>query len=154
MRTLLIFPLLAGVLLPAGTTWAQTPSRAPAQDHFQEDPFASVLFTPEEIMQHGRAIGLNDEQRDAATRLIEELQGRVVGLQWRLLDETESVREAMEGPRVDVDLAMDRFRRALDTETAIKRAHLELLIRLKNLLSPQQQDQLLRLRGSSEGDAR
>ena len=40
-----------------------------------DDPFALLLFTPEEIMQHRRAIDLNDEQRDGITRLIEELQG-------------------------------------------------------------------------------
>ncbi len=111
-----------------------------------DDPFASLLFTPEEIMQHRRAIDLNDEQRDGITRLIEDLQGQMVGLQWRLLDETESVKEAMEGPRVDLDRVMDRFGKALNTEMEIKRVHLELLVRIKNLLTPTQQEELVRLR--------
>ena len=135
--------LAASALIPNGLS-AQT-------EEPQEDPFSSVLFTAEEIMQHRRAIGLNDEQRDAITRLIEELQGRGVGLQWRLLDETESVREALEGPRVDLDRVMDRFRKALDTEMDIKRAHLELLVRIKNILTPEQQDELRRLRGLGFG---
>ena len=81
-----------------------------------------------------------------------DLQGRVVALQWRLLDETESVREALEGPRVDLDRVMDRFRRALETETEIKRAHLELLVRMKNVLRPEQQEKLRELRGDGGTD--
>jgi Spy/CpxP family protein refolding chaperone len=137
MRNVFHYLLLALVLL------------APAGLHAQEeeaDPFAALVFTPEEIMQNRRAIDLNDEQRDGITRLIEELQGRLVALQWRLLDETEAVKEAMDGPRVDLDRVMDRFGQALDTEMEIKRVHLELLIRIKNILSPSQQEELLRRR--------
>lgn len=123
------------------------PSPLPAQEVGEaKNPFGALLFTAEEIMQHRRAIDLNDEQRDAITGLIEELQGRAVGLQWRLLDETEEVKEALEGPRVDLDRVMDRFERALKTEMEIKEVHLELLIRIKNILSPEQQEELLRLR--------
>ena len=131
---------------------ALLPGGLRAQTDEEGDPFSSVLFTAEEIMQHSRAIDLNDEQRDAITRLIEDLQGRVVALQWRLLDETESVREALEGPRVDLDRVMDRFRRALETETEIKRAHLELLVRMKNVLRPEQQEKLRELRGDGGTD--
>lgn len=102
-------------------------------------------------MQHRRAIGLTDEQRDAASRLIQELQGRVVSLQWELLDEIESLTEALEGPRVDLDLAMDRFSEVLERESEIKRVHLELLVRLKNLLTPEQQAELARLRAAEAG---
>ncbi len=124
------------------------PATLNAQVEEAGDPFADLLFTPEEIMQHRRAIDLNDEQRDSITRLIEDLQGRLVGLQWRLLDDTEAVKEAMEGPRVDLDRVMDRFGKALDTEMEIKRIHLELLVRIKNVLTPTQQEELLRLRAT------
>lgn len=135
-----VFPLLvfAFCLMMPGVSSAQVEQ--------PEDPFGALLFTPEEIMQHRRAIDLNDEQRDGITRLIEELQGRLVGLQWRLLDETEAVKEALEGPRVDLDRVMDRFGDAQDTEMEIKRVHLELLIRIKNILTREQQEELVRLK--------
>ncbi len=133
-------------------TLAPVAARAQAQSEAEADPFAELLFTPEEIMQHRRAIELNDEQRDAITRLIEELQGRLVGLQWRLLDDTESVKEALAGPRVDLDRVMDRFSDALETEVEIKRTHLELLIRIKNILSREQQRTLLELRGNGPNE--
>ena len=117
-----------------------------AQDSGDDDPIARAVFEPELLMQHRRAIGLTDEQRDAASRLIQDLQGRVVSLQWELLDEMESLGEALARPRVDLDLALDRFDDVLQKETEFKRLHLELLVRLKNLLTPEQQATLTRLR--------
>lgn len=143
MRNLIpLFTLALVILQPKGST---------AQVLEDPDPFQPYLFTPEEIMQHRRAIDLNDEQRDAITRLIQDLQGRMVGLQWRLLDDTESVKEALEGHRVDLDRVMDRFGRALETEVSLKELHLELLIRIKNVLTLEQQERLRELREGGSG---
>lgn len=127
------------------------PTAVHAQDAVGEESFAEFLFAPELLMQHRRAILLTDQQRDDASRIIQDLQGRVVSLQWELLDEMGSLSESLEGSRVDLDLAMDRFAGVLEREAEIKRLHLEMLIRLKNLLTPQQQSQLARLRSESGG---
>jgi len=50
--------------------------------------------------------------------------------------------------RVDLDRALDQLDNVLDTEKEIKQAHLEMLVRIKNLLTPDQQATLERLRGS------
>ena len=145
-KTRLPFLLLALALLPGSVS---------AQATLEEgDPLGQVLFEPELIMQHRRAVNLTDEQRDAITRLIEELQGRVVGLQWQLLDEMQALSEILEGPRVDLDRAMDRMGEVLGIESEIKRRHLELLIRIKNVLTPEQQDELTRLRERAAGEDR
>ncbi|MFC1660942.1 hypothetical protein ACFL3S_05740 [Gemmatimonadota bacterium] len=144
MRRVQLLVVLAGLALGPGFVGAQT-----AQE---SDALEAMLYPPELIMQHRRAIDLNDEQRDAITRMIEDLQGRAVGLQWRLLDETESLKEALERPRVDQDRALDRLETVLETEKEIKRLHLELLIRIKNVLTPQQQEELDRFRSGSSGE--
>lgn len=110
------------------------------------DPVFRSLFEPELIMRHRRAIGLTDEQRDAISRLIRELQGRVVSLQWELQDQTSSLSTELNKPRVDLDRALDRMGRVLQTERAIKEAHLTLLVRIKNVLRPEQQTSLQQLR--------
>lgn len=144
MRRFFLFFFLAAA--------AAGPAAIDAQTIEGEDALEAVLYPPELIMQHRRAIALNDEQRDAITRMIEQLQGRVVGLQWRLLDETESLLEALERPRVDQDRALDRLETVLDTEKEIKRVHLELLIRIKNVLTPEQQERLDQLRADGPGE--
>ena len=111
-----------------------------------DDPLFATLFQPELIMQHRRAIALTDEQRDAISRLIQELQGRVVRLQWELLDEMQTLTEITSGSRVDLDRSLDQIESVLATESEIKQAHLEMLVRIKNLLSADQQATLERLR--------
>lgn len=137
--TLLLAVVLLG--LPAGVV--PLAGQAPASS---DDPLAEMLFEPELIMQHRRAIDLSDQQRDAISALIQELQGQVVELQWELLEQVEELSAALAGPRVDLDRSLDRMDAVLRTEQRIKRAHLSLLVRIKNLLRPEQQETLRRLR--------
>ncbi len=124
---------------------AQQQQPAPS---LQEDPLFSALFPPELIMQHRRAIGLTDAQRDVISGMIQELQGRVVRLQWELLDEMQQLTELMSATRIDLDRAMDQLDGVLETEKSIKQAHLEMLARIKNLLTAEQQATLERLRSA------
>ncbi|MEX2285281.1 MAG: hypothetical protein WEE89_22540 [Gemmatimonadota bacterium] len=143
VRSLMLAALFAlGVLLGAQEGAAQA---APKQE---EDRFASVLFPPELIMQHARAIRLNDQQRVAITKLIEQLQGKVIGLQWQMAEQVQALMETLGKTRVDQDRATDQLNRVLDTEKSIKKAHLEMLVRIKNVLRPEQQTELTRLRAA------
>ena len=117
----------------------------------QADPIFSSLFPPELIMQHRRAIGLSDEQRDAISRLIGDVQGRVTALQWELLDEIEDLGSITCRERVDLDRSIDQLGDVLDKEKEIKQAHLEMLVRIKNLLSSEQQTMLIELRRRGAG---
>lgn len=129
------------MLLPVLTTPLQAQSAPQATD-----PIARTLFEPELIMKHRRAINLTDEQRDAISRLIRDLQGQVVNLQWEMQEQTESLATELARPRVDLDRALDRMGRVMQTERKIKEAHLTLLVRIKNLLRPEQQDALRKLK--------
>jgi Spy/CpxP family protein refolding chaperone len=133
---------LAG--LPPGLSAQEPPA-------VQQDPLFEALFAPELIMQHRRAIGLTDEQRDAISQMIQQLQGRVVRLQWELLDEMQQLTETMGATRVQLDRALDQLNEVLATEREIKQAHLEMLVRIKNLLSAEQQATLERLRSGGGG---
>lgn len=141
-------PLMLAAMLTATCLVFATPTGAQQQQAppVQADPLFEALFPPELIMQHRRAIGLTDEQRDAISQMIQELQGRVVRLQWELLDEMQQLTEVMAGPRVDLDRALDQLDNVLALENQIKQAHLEMLARIKNLLTPEQQATLERLR--------
>ncbi len=148
-----VLPVLFGlaVAVPASPAAAQAQAEQQQQKPVADDPLFETLYAPELIMQHRRAIGLTDQQRDAISKLIGELQGRVVSLQWELLDEVQQLKTATAGTRVDLDRSLDQLGHVLDTEGKIKRAHLEMLVRIKNLLTPQQQATLDRLRGEAGG---
>lgn len=142
------------LLLVAGLAVVPAPVSAQEQGT-DEDVFEALLYTPELVMQHRRAIDLNDEQRDAISQMIQELQGRVVSLQWEMLDQLESLQETLaQGSQIDQDRALDQLDRVLQTEKEIKQAHLELLIRIKNVLTAEQQEILDGLKEPGASDER
>lgn len=143
-----IVPLVFAAALPFALPSAAGAQgrEAPAAPQLN-DPVARSLFEPELIMTHRRAISLTDEQRDAISRLIRELQGEVVSLQWDLQDEAQSLGSELDRSRVDLDRALDHMGKVMQLERRLKEAHLTLLIRIKNVLRPEQQQALKRLRG-------
>ena len=131
------------IMLPAGAAAQEPPP--------EEDPFEDVFFAPEYIMMHRRAIDLTDEQRDAITRSIQDLQGQAISYQFELLEKQQDLIEVLSAERIDLDRAMDRTEQFLETENRVKRAQLELLIRIKNVLRPEQQRILMRIREEERG---
>lgn len=143
--------LLAG-LFTVGVLTGSAPAMAQDAPAQEADRFASVLFPPELIMQHARAIRLSDGQRSEITGLIGQVQQRVIGLQWQLAEQVQALEQTLGGTRIDQDRAIDQLNRVLETEQSIKQAHLEMLIRIKNLLRPEQQTQLARLRSAAAAE--
>ncbi|MFV2008195.1 MAG: Spy/CpxP family protein refolding chaperone [Longimicrobiales bacterium] len=142
MKRIAILLAMAAVILP-GSLAGQKPPK---------DPFLSVLFPPELVMQHRRAIDLQRDQRDAITEAIQELQSNVVSLQWELLDQTQALVEMLASPRADEGNVLEQIDEVLAAEARIKRSQMTLLVRIKNILTPEQQDRLSELRGAGSED--
>ena len=119
---------------------------APLAAQEPEPEFAKYLFPPELVMQHQQALRLTPEQRTSITQGIRDLQLKVVDLQWKMQDEAQKLTELVEGARVDEAQTLAQVDRVLGIEREIKRAHMALLVRIKNLLEPRQQDTLHVLR--------
>jgi Spy/CpxP family protein refolding chaperone len=115
---------------------------APLAAQEPEPPFAKYLFPPELVMQHQQTLRLTPEQRTSITQGIRDLQLKVVDLQWKMQDEAQKLTELVEGARVDEAQTLAQVDRVLGIEREIKRAHMALLVRIKNLLTPEQQEAL------------
>ena len=109
-------------------------------------PFAKALFPPEMVMRHAQDIGLADEQREQITAVIQQVQSDIVPLEWEVRERTEALTDLLEKPRVDEAAALAQVDRVTEIENQMKKTHLTLLIRVKNLLTEDQQQQLLTLR--------
>lgn len=138
------FFLLTLALLTASVAGAQqpTPPPQPAPD----DPLGRYLFPPELIMRHQQDIGLAAEQRTAITRAIQDFQTKTVDLQWRMQDQTQRLTSLLIKPSVDSVAALQQLDEVLNVEREVKRAHIALLLRIKNTLTAEQQNQLHMLR--------
>jgi Spy/CpxP family protein refolding chaperone len=107
-----------------------------------DDPLAGSLFPPEMIMQHQRELGLTEDQKTFMRGEIQRTTTRFNELQWGLQDATEALSETVKGTQVNEQLALQQLDKVLDGEREIKRLHMEMAIRIKNKLTPEQQMKL------------
>lgn len=133
-------------------TWSASAAAAPpAGAQPADDPFAGALFPPELVMLHGDEIGLDAAQRDAIRQAIQEAQPVFVEHQLELQTELGRLRKVLAPARVDEDAVLEHLDRILAVERLLKRAQIGLLVRIKNLLSADQQQRLAELRRAESG---
>jgi len=136
----LVIALFVGMVLTVALTHAQNPPHQPPPQ--PNDPLAQSLFPPELVMQHQREIGLTSEQKTFLRAEIQRVTSRFNELQWQLQDAMEGLQGIMKESSVNEQQALAQLEKILDTEREIKRLHMELAIRIKNKLTPEQQARL------------
>src|SRR5438552_6546432 len=114
----------------------QQPPRPPM------DPLGDAIFPPEMVMQHQRELALTDEQKTFMRSEINKTTTRFNELQWQLQDAMEALHDTMKANVVDEQQALAQLNRVLDGEREIKTLHMQLAIRIKNKLTPEQQEKL------------
>ena len=136
--------LLAGVARAQPPQFAQEPM-APMPGH-PGDPVREKLFPPELVMRHQKAIGLTPEQRTYLRDEIRRAQLQFTEMQWQLQDAMETVQALLEKSPVAEAEVLAQLDKVLEAERAIKRAQVALMVRVKNKLTPEQQEKLRQLR--------
>ena len=134
-----LFLLLAS--LAAAAAWAE-----PAGD----DPLGKFLFPPDLVMKYSQDLGLDERQRTAVKENVQKAQTKFVDLQWELQEASQKMVHLLQARPVDETAVLAAADKVLGLERDIKRTQLSLLIRLKNLLSEQQQAKLAELRKRPE----
>src|SRR6266704_6708731 len=113
--------------------WAQSP---PA------DPLAENLFPPELVIQHQSDIGLTEEQRNALITEVQKAQEHFSDLQQRLQKEVDALVVLLKREQVEEQAALAQFDKVLNQEREVKRAHLALVLGIRNKLTREQQAKL------------
>jgi Spy/CpxP family protein refolding chaperone len=139
---LILAVAVAFSVVPAMAQVPQQPEqpqpRTPKPPH---DPFGN-MFPPEMVMQNQRELGLTDQQKTYLRTEIGKTSARFNDLQWQLHDAMEVLHETMKASQVNEQQALAQLDRVLETEREIKRLHMELAIKIKNNLTPEQQQKL------------
>jgi Spy/CpxP family protein refolding chaperone len=110
------------------------------------DPLAHLMFPPDMILNHARQLNLTDEQKAFMRSEVQKATATFQDLQWKLQDATEALHETMKSTSVNEQQALAQLDKVLDIEREIKRLHIGLAVRLKNRLTPEQQEQLHNMR--------
>ena len=116
------------------------------------DPFAQYFFPPEFVMAHQTEINLSDRQRTAIAEAVKDATGKFVDAQFKLSAAGEKLKLAIQGPTVDEAKTLEQIDQVLSLEREVKRAQVALAIRIKNLLTEQQQAQLTKIRKQAPGE--
>jgi Spy/CpxP family protein refolding chaperone len=119
---------------------------AHAEPGKNDDPIAARLFPPELIMKHQRELGIEDKQRDAIVAEVQKTQALLVPLQWQMQGASEQMAKLLDAPKLDEAKVLAQADKIMTIEREFKRAHLGLLVRLRNLLSDTQRARLVQLR--------
>ena len=125
--------LLAGMLV---ILLAIAPICAIAEE--EEDPFDGRLLSLELVMAHRNEIGLTKAQNDEIGALVVAVQQAVAGKSWDMQSAYFELMEVLDEAQIDEDRAIALAKQAVATENEIKLEQMRLLIRLRNLLTPDQ----------------
>lgn len=104
----------------------------------QADPFDGRLLPVELIMTHRTEIGLTTAQNKRIGELVVAVQQAVAGYQWEMQSAYFELIEVLDQADIDETRAIALVRKAVETENEIKLEQMRLLIRLRNLLTPEQ----------------
>jgi hypothetical protein len=111
-----------------------------------DDPFSRCLIPPELVMAHQREINLEDAQRTKLIAEMSQAQAKFTEVQWTLSSEQQKLEQLLKTAAIDEAAALRQLDRILSLEQGLKRSQLTLLLRVKNTLTPRQQEMLNALR--------
>ncbi len=113
--------------------------------------FMRQLFLPRIVMAHQGEIGLTPAQRQAITDDMAATEKKTLDLRWSVEQKSEELDKLLAADKIDEAAVLARSGEILDVEKQIKQAHLGLLVRLKNQLTPAQRAKLEELRPRALG---
>jgi Spy/CpxP family protein refolding chaperone len=148
-RPMLAFAIVVlGASTPAAAQQMEPPEVSafrPAQGP-ADDPLGRHFFPPELVMSNQRAIGLEDAQREAIMQAVRYGQAVFGELQMRMAGEMERLVELLQAPTVDSTASLAQLDRVLMHEHQVKRAHIAILIGIRNVLTAEQRRRLEAIR--------
>ena len=97
------------------------------------------LFPPQVLFRNEERLGLKPEQLTAIRDEVQRLQNKVAEIASRMPDEGMRLSEILQRDRIGENEALVQLDRVLAAEREMKKAQLAMLIRVKNVLTPQQQ---------------
>ena len=129
---------LAFVILCASPVWGIGPERG--------DAIGRLLFKPEMIMKFSNQLDLSEQQQDVLKNELKNAQASIFDIKWQLNEESEKLKAMLQTSPIDEDEMLTQSDKVIELEHQIKRVHLTLLARLKNMLSDEQIKMLRDLR--------
>jgi Spy/CpxP family protein refolding chaperone len=110
------------------------------------DAIADQVFRPELLMRFQDEIGMDPDQKKRLREVVSKSQVSFVDLQWDLHDASQELADLLSETHPDESAVLEQLGRVLDAERKVKQEQIRLLVRIKNVLTAEQQAKLQELR--------
>lgn len=120
-------------------------SRAPASMMFFSGAMPLKLFPPELIMHNQDKLNLTSRQVTAIKNEMKTYQSSMVDIQWALSEAQTKLNNELSNERIDEDVALALVDSVMEAENDMKKSHMVLLIRVRNILDAAQLEELQNL---------
>ena len=101
-------------------------------------------------MQYSNQLNLSEQQQEILKTELKNAQASIFDIKWQMRDESEKLKAILKTTPIDEAELLAQSDQVMQLERQIKRVHLTLLARLKNMLSEQQIQELRELRGKQK----
>ena len=118
----------------------------------KDDRFEKAFFDPQLILKHAKEIGLSAQQRQTMMDAIKKGQSALVPLQLDMAEPALEMAELIEETTVDEAAAVAKADLVLKLENEVKKTQMAMLIKIKNVLTKEQQIRLRAIRDGGRGD--
>ncbi|MBT8048458.1 MAG: periplasmic heavy metal sensor [Xanthomonadales bacterium] len=136
-RTLILLTIAASMLMPL-TGFSADPA----------DPIKQLLYPPDLIMNYRSELNLDKQQENTIREELRKTQSAVFDLRWQMKDEGERLAEMLQSTPIDEKAVLSQADKVMGLEQQVKRTHLVMLVRLKNMMTDVQLAQLKEYRAS------
>ena len=99
-------------------------------------------------MQNQQSIGLADEQKTAIREVMKKSVSEFTDLQWQESSEQEAMSSMLKGDKIDETKTLAQLDKLLAIENQIKKLHMGTMIKVLNILTPEQKTKLKSLKNS------
>jgi Spy/CpxP family protein refolding chaperone len=106
------------------------------------NPMDDNFFPPELVMRSQKSIGLTADQQTAIRSEMQKAMPHFTDLQWQQSAEEETLQGLLKQDRPDEKQVIAQLDKLLTIENDMKRSQMTMLIRIKNVLTPEQQEKL------------
>ncbi len=113
------------------------------------DMFKGKLFPPNIILENQAELNLTKEQFKAIRAAVVEVQAAVAELEWDMREAQHNVMAELDKSPVNEKRVLEHVSAVLAAENRVKKQQMTMLIRVRNLLTPDQVAYLESLAGQS-----
>jgi Spy/CpxP family protein refolding chaperone len=147
MRHVYYLILIFSTVMVTNVIAQQVPDNGPGGN-----PLQRHVYPPDLVIRFAEEINLSKNQSAEIRDAVKATEMTNIDLRWEMRDETQTLMQMTNTHHPDEEALLAQADKVMTLEKDVKLTQMRLLVKIKNILTPEQQDQLQQLRAQPGGD--